>query len=124
MRSTKKQIFGIPIPNRPLSREELQDFREKDFRGLGLETRFWPWYFRTCWFFAKAMALVVLLGAVLGYGVSFLNGTTYDFLSTAYKLLRLMALALFAPAIFLAVAYSWWYGSIAIDRLRRRNRQK
>lgn len=124
MRIKNKKFLGVPIPDRQLSREELQEFSEEDFERLGFETRFWPWYFRACWTFVKVIALLFLVGAALGYGVSFLSGPTYDFVPTAYKFLRLMALALFVPLIVLAVSYSWWYGSIAVEKLRGKTRPK
>ena len=43
MRVKQKTFLGMQIPERELSREELQDLTEEDLEALGMETRFWPW---------------------------------------------------------------------------------
>jgi len=111
----------MSIPDPELSREELRNFSEDDFKGLGIETRFWPWYFQTCWSFARIIIVLYLLGAAIGYGTSILSGEALDYMSLAQKFLRLMMLALFVPVIFLVVSYLWWYGSIAVDKMRGRS---
>ena len=118
MRVKKKRFLGMPIPDRELSREELRELSEEDVKRLGFETRFWPWYFQTSWSVARIAIVLYLLGIAIGFGTSFLSGSAFDYISFSQKFLRLMIIALIAPVIVLVVSYSWWYGSIAIDKIR------
>ena len=110
----------MPIPDRELSREELRNFSDDDFKELGIETRFWPWYFQTIWGFARIVVVLFLLVAVSSYGASVLSGGPFDYVSLAHKFVRVMLLALVVPVIFLIAAYLWWYVSNAVDKLRGR----
>ena len=121
LRIRKKKFLGMPIPDRELSREELQNYSDDDFKGLGIETRFWPWYFQTSWSFARIVIVLYLVGAAIGFGTSLLSAEAFDYISLAEKFLRLMILALFVPVIFLVVSYLWWYGSIAVGKMRGRS---
>ena len=123
MRIKKKKFFGMPIPDRELSREERQNFSEDDFKGLGIETRFWPWYFQAIWSIARIFIVLYFFGAAISYGISLLSGEAFDYMSLAEKFLRLMILTPFLPVIMLVVANLWWYGSIAVYRIRGRSRQ-
>jgi len=118
MRRKKKKFFGMPIPDRNLSREELQSLSEDEIKGLGLEMRFWPWYLRISWIVARIFVILLLLGAAIGFGTSLLSGEAFDFMSLAEKFLYFLLLAFLAPVVFLVVSYLWWYGSIAIDKMR------
>ena len=104
--------------------EETKNLTEAELKEMGFETRFWPWYFRIVWSVARVLLLVLLIGAALGYGTSLLSGTTYEYSRALQMALPLIAVAFLAPIIIIVVAYLWWYGSIAVDKLLgRRNRE-
>ena len=107
----------MPVPDRPLSREEAKNLTETDLREMGFETQFWPFYFRIVWNVAKAVFLLLLLSIVFGYGASFPADTDYEISPVLEKALPLIGVALVAPIIVIVVSYLWWYGSTAFDRL-------
>ena len=107
----------MPIPDRPLSREEAKNLTETDLNEVGFETEFWPFYFRFVWSVAKIAVLLLFVSFLFGYGYSYFSGTDYEFSSILQKTLLLIGVALVAPLIVIGVSYLWWYGSVTIDKL-------
>jgi uncharacterized membrane protein YwzB len=107
----------MPIPDRPLSREETKNLTDTDLREMGFETEFWPFYIRIVGSVAKIIFLLLFISILIGYGSSYLSGTDYDISPVLQKALALVGVALIAPLIVIVVSYLWWYGSIAFDKL-------
>lgn len=119
----RKNFFGMPIPDRPLSREEAENLSESDLKEMGFETRFWPFYFRVFWSRAKFTFLALVIGLVLGCGATFFYGTDFEISPILRNALPVIGVALVAPVILIVVSYLWWHGSSAIDRLFGKNEQ-
>jgi uncharacterized membrane protein YdfJ with MMPL/SSD domain len=117
LRIKNKKFFGMPIPDRPLSREETKSLTEADLNEMGVETQFWPFYIRIVWSVAKIALLFLFISISFGYGTSYFSGTDYEISPVFQKALPLIGVALVAPIIVIVVSYLWWYGSVAFDKL-------
>ncbi len=107
----------MPIPDRPLSREEARKLTDTDVKAMGFETEFWPFYFRVFWSVAKGGLLLLVINLVLGYGASLVSASDYKISPVLSKALPLFGVAVLSPFILLVISHLWWHGSAAIDSL-------
>jgi hypothetical protein len=124
LRIKNKKFLGIPIPDRPLSREETKNLTETDLEEMGFETQFWPFYIRIFWSVVKIALLFLFISILFGYGTSYFSGTDYEISPILQKALPLIGVALVAPLIVMVVSYLWWYGSVAFDKLLGKDDQR